>query len=354
MPRAQYFGMSAALILAAACARPAATAPSPAGPSRIDQVSGTRKLLIAVSPVNDNVVWAAGAAGTYVRTTDGGATWHAAQVPGADSLQFRDVFATDANTAWLLSIGNGAQSRIYHTTDAGAHWTLQFRNDDPKAFYDCFDFWDAERGFVVGDAIGDQLAIRTTSDGGAHWTRVDPASLPRATKDEGSFAASGTCALARPGGHAWMVASNPDVGRLLHSTDYGHTWKVDTLPITTRAGTGPESVMFRDARNGVVLGGGMTSAAGDFFTAITTDGGRTWVRRASPPLLRGAWGGVYVPGANPATIVAVSPSGAAYSRDGANSWTVIDTNNYWAVAFASPRAGWAVGNGGRITKLTGY
>jgi photosystem II stability/assembly factor-like uncharacterized protein len=109
--------------------------------------------------------------------------------------------------------------------------------------------------------------------------------------------------------------------------------------------------MFVDASHGMVLGGGQTSKAGDYFTAVTSDGGRTWSRRNSMPLLRGAWGGAYVIGAAPATVVAVSPSGSAFTRDNGNTWTQIDANNYWAVAFASPRAGWAVGNGGRITKL---
>jgi photosystem II stability/assembly factor-like uncharacterized protein len=320
----------------------------------VDQVSGTRSLLIAVSAVNDNVVWVSGGNGTYVRTIDGGTTWTAGRVPGADSLQFRDVHAVDANTAYVLSIGNGDQSRIYKTTDAGRSWALQFRNEDPKAFYDCMDFWDAKRGFVAGDAIGSDIAILTTSDGGATWTRVPPSTLPHATPNEGSFAASGTCALAHPGGHGWMVASNPEFGRLLHTADYGRTWSVDTLPITTRAGTGPESIYFRDARNGAVFGGGTTSLTGDQFTAVTSDGGRSWSLRTSPPLLRGAWGGVYVPGARTPTMVAVSPSGAAWSGDNGTTWAVLDTNNYWSVGFASPRAGWAVGQGGRITRFSGF
>src|SRR5271168_4284544 len=48
--------------------------------------SGTTQLLIAVSPVNSRVVWAAGTGGTYVVTTDGGETWKAAVVPGAENL----------------------------------------------------------------------------------------------------------------------------------------------------------------------------------------------------------------------------------------------------------------------------
>ena len=60
-------------------------------PKLTPQKSGTTQLLIAVSPVNSRVVWAAGAGGTYVVTTDGGETWKAAVVPGAENLQFRCV-----------------------------------------------------------------------------------------------------------------------------------------------------------------------------------------------------------------------------------------------------------------------
>jgi len=318
------------------------------------QTSGTTALLIAVSPVNERVVWVSGAFGTYVRTTDGGTKWVAGRVPGADSLQFRDVHAVDANTAYLLSIGNGNQSRIYKTTDAGSHWTRQFTNPDSAGFYDCMDFWDARHGIVIGDAIDKNIAILTTTDGGAHWTRVPSASLPPAMPTEGSFAASGTCLVTKPGGHAWIVSSNPDHGRVLHTANFGKTWSVDTLPITTRGGVGPQSIGLRDARNGIALGGGNAAQAGDKFTATTNDGGHTWTPRTSPPLATGVWGGVYVPGAAKPTVVAVGPAGAVVSRDEGATWTPIDALNYWSVGFASPRAGWAVGTQGRITKLSGF
>ena len=318
------------------------------------QTSGTTALLIAVSPVNDRVVWVSGARGTYVRTTDGGMTWRAGQVPGADSLQFRDVHAIDANTAYLLSIGNGNQSRIYKTTDAGATWKLQYTNPDSAGFYDCMDFWDARRGIVIGDALGADIAILTTSDGGAKWTRIPPASLPKAQPNEGSFAASGTCLVTRPGGHAWIVASNPDRGRVLHTADFGKTWSVDTLPITVRSGSGPQSIEFRDARNGMALGGGNAAQPGDVFIATTSDGGNTWTKRTSPALRTGIWGGVFVPRATTPTVVAVGPAGSVWSKDNGVTWTPIDSLNYWSVGFASPRAGWAVGTQGRITKLSGF
>lgn len=344
---------------AVACSPASRPAPEPvatAGASitRTEQLSGTTALLIAVSPVNDSVVWVSGARGTWLRTTNGGATWHTGRVTGADSLQFRDVHAVDANTAYLLSIGNGDQSRIYKTTDAGQNWTLQFTNPDSAGFYDCMDFWDANRGIVIGDAIGREIAILTTSDGGVRWTRIPPSSLPQAQPNEGSFAASGTCLVTRAGGLAWIVASNADRGRVLHTSDYGRTWRVDTLPISTRSGSGPQSIGFRDDRNGIALGGGYQATPADVLAAVTSDGGRTWTARSRPPLATGVWGGVYVPGAARPTIVAVGPAGAVWSSNEALSWVPIDTLNYWSVGFASRSAGWAVGLQGRITKLSGF
>ncbi len=60
------------------------------------QTVATRQLLQAVSVVSNEVVWVSGHGGTWARTEDGGATWTAGVVPGADSLQFRDLYALDA------------------------------------------------------------------------------------------------------------------------------------------------------------------------------------------------------------------------------------------------------------------
>ena len=107
------------------------------------QSSGTTQLLIAVSPVDSRVVWAAGAGGAYAVTTDGGNTWHAgggAREPGTCN----SVMCTHVSdqVAYLLSIGNNAADfRIYKTVDGGTHWTIEFTNELTNAFYDCFAFW---------------------------------------------------------------------------------------------------------------------------------------------------------------------------------------------------------------------
>src|SRR4026207_2036673 len=95
-------------------------------PTLTPQNSGTTNGLIAVWPVNPQVVWASGRAGTFTVTTDGGQTWRAGVVPGAEMLQFRDVQAFSADVAYLLSIGiTGDRKKIgiYNNDGRGARWS---------------------------------------------------------------------------------------------------------------------------------------------------------------------------------------------------------------------------------------
>lgn len=318
---------------------------------REEQRSGVDALLIGISAVDEQTVWAAGTGGTWIRTTNGGELWQSGRVPGADSLQFRDVHAVDANTAYLLSIGNGTDSRIYRTDDAGASWHETFRNQDPRGFYDCFDFWTPDRGITIGDEIDLTVSMLETRDGRS-WVKVPTTRLPAAQSGEGSFAASGHCVRVGPRGSARVIASNPDHGRLFTTHDYGTTWQVDTLPVTVRAGVGPQSVTFRDSDHGMVLTGGYDSEPDDVGIAVTSDGGRTWSPGGRTPLPSGVWGAVYVPDSQPRTVVAVGPDGIVVSQNDGRDWTVVDSFNYWTVTFASSRVGWAVGRDGRVTKLT--
>jgi photosystem II stability/assembly factor-like uncharacterized protein len=199
------------------------------------QTSNTSASLHGLSVVDAKVVWASGTGGRFVRTSDGGKTWRAGTVPGGEKLDFRDVFAVDARTAYLMSIGNGNESRIYKTTDAGQTWSLQYTERNPKAFLDCMAFWNATLGIVVGDVVDGRSELLTTSDGGAHWTRARSESVPPAKAGEGS-PASGTCIAThsqRRGKqetwHAWIVTEN--ASRVFHTADAGKTWTVSEMPL---------------------------------------------------------------------------------------------------------------------------
>jgi photosystem II stability/assembly factor-like uncharacterized protein len=339
--------IGAALPLLPACA--ALTVRRDGPPTLTPQGSGTTALLIAVSAASDEVVWVAGANRTVLRTLNGGATWTVRQVPVPDSpnLQFRDVHAVDANTAYLLSIGNGRDSRIFKTSDAGVTWRTQFVNGDSSAFYDCFDFWSPDSGVVVSDAARGEMIVRTTFDGGATWNPIPASALPRPIQGEGSFAASGTCLLTQHGGHAW-IASNK--GRVIHTPDYGHSWTAVRTPISVSDSVGVVSVAFRDARNGVAFGG-FGAAPGDTLIAVTNDGGATWTVRPRPTMGGGVSGGAYV-SARSRAIVAAGFTGAAFSPDEGRTWVPLDSANYWGIGFApSGRVGWITGRGGRIVRL---
>lgn len=325
-----------------------------AAPVLTPQVSGTSASLIAVSVVDRDTVWVSGRQGTWARTTDGGATWHAAVVPGADSLQFRDVHALDSQTAWLLSMGNGGQSRIYRTSDAGGSWTLQFTNAEPDGFFDCFGFWDADHGIAFSDSFDGSFYLITTADGGATWTRVPADRLPPASPGEGAFASSGTCLALQGEATAWIGTGASEAGaRVLRTADRGLTWSVANTPIVAGPAAGITSVAFRDAIHGVAVGGDI--ARPDTFSlnvAVTGDGGTTWTAATSTPFPGAAYASAWVPGAPIPTLVAVGPGGLAFSIDEAVTWTPVDTLNHWGLGFASPDAGWAVGPGGRITHLS--
>jgi photosystem II stability/assembly factor-like uncharacterized protein len=318
----------------------------------LPQSSGTTERLRGVSAVSATVAWASGNHGTFLRTTDGGMTWHAATVPGAEALDFRDVEAFNADTAYLLSIGEGERSRIYKTTDGGKNWQLQFTNRNPKAFFDAIAFWDANRGIAVSDSVDGRFIIIKTADGGATWKEVPQENLPRALQGEGAFAASGTCVTVQGRNNVWIGTS---AARVLHSTDGGETWQVTTTPILSgQPSAGIFSIAFNNASNGVVVGGDYKkeSEARD-IVATTNDGGRTW-RLAKGPLPRGFRSGVaYVRGGTAPMIVAVGPSGSDYSLDGGGSWASLGAEGYHAVSFAQPATGWAVGEGGRIAKYGG-
>jgi photosystem II stability/assembly factor-like uncharacterized protein len=325
------------------------------GPTLTEQQSNTTVRLFAVSPVNSRVVWAAGDLGTYLVTTDGGEHWRAAQVPGAETLQFRDVEAVNARIAYLLSIGSGEDSRIYKTTDGGQTWDLQFQSHDPAAFYDCFDFWSPKRGLTFSDAVGDRFPVIKTTNGRT-WQDIGD-QLPKAQPGEAAFASSGTCVNTQGERHAWIGTAGAARARILATTDAGATWNAYLIPDGFTQGTpvsGIASVEFRDRFHGI-LGGGdvVASTTPQVNVARSKDGGVTWALTTSTPFTGAVYGLAYVPNRLKQTVVATGPGGAAWTPDEGDTWTLLPgIDNCWAVAFASAKAGWLVCGAGRIVKVS--
>ncbi|HYD51393.1 MAG TPA: hypothetical protein VEA99_02150 [Gemmatimonadaceae bacterium] len=323
-------------------------AASAAGAQWVPQQSTTTADLRGVSAVSARVAWASGTRGTVLRTTDGGTTWRADTVPGAGALDFRDVEALDARRAWVLSIGNGGASRIYHTRDGGRNWALQFTSRDTTAFFDCLAFWDADRGIAVSDPVRGRFVVLATANGGRTWTPLDSAASPPAREGEGAFAASGTCLVTRGVRSAWIATAFG--ARVLRSSDRGRTWRDAPTPLAAGApAKGVFSLAFRDARRGVAVGGDYEHPLDTSrVAAFTTDGGATWAPAARGP---GGYrsGAAWIPGAGD-RYVAVGTSGSDLSLDGGRTWRALDDTNLNAVSFARDGSGWAVGPKGTIVR----
>lgn len=366
-PRYALTGLAAGLILACSDASsPTPGSPSPSNapsanavgdPTLTPQQSGTINRLQAVSPVNAQVVWVSGVAGTYAVTRNGGETWHAAVVPGAEALQFRDVEAVSGQEAYLLSIGNGEDSRIYHTVDGGRTWQLQFKNRDADAFYDCFAFWDPDRGIVMADAVEGRFPVRRTLNG-RFWPDIGD-KLPEGQPGEAAFAASGTCVATQGESNAWIATGGAEEARILATTDGGNTWQDYATPIAQGTpASGVFTVAFRDALHGVIAGGDLErpdERVRNF--AVSSDGGKTWQRASNAPFPGAVFGLSYAAahdrGPNVKRVVATGPGGAAWTDDEGETWTRLrGVRDYWAVAFANQEVGWFVGTEGRILKIT--
>ena len=212
--------------------------------------------LRGLSVVSPKVAWVSGTKGTYGCTVDGGMKWTAGTVPGAAVLDFRDVEAFGESSAYLLSIGAGEKSRIYHTADGGRTWTLQFKNPDPDAFYDAFAFWDQFHGLAFGDPVRGHFQLLATGDAAAAWQRLAADSLPAALSKEGAFAASGTCLVTHGDRDAWFCTGGARSARVFHSIDRGRHWTVSETPIVAGSeSAGVFSIAFRDREHGLIVGG---------------------------------------------------------------------------------------------------
>jgi len=196
--------------------------------------------------------------------------------------------------------------------------------------------------------------LRTTD--GTMWQSIS-ANMPPALPGEGSFAASGTCVATQGGQNAWIATGASSIARVLVTRDGGNTWKAYDTPLVSNSNAGAFTIAFRNPWNGIVGGGDLDPGdPNNARTATSTDGGVTWTLTNPPPVTGAVFGLAYAQGAGNGSrtvVVTANAGGAAWTPDEGTTWfSLPGVNGFWAVAFASPKAGWLVGVNGQILKIS--
>ncbi len=313
------------------------------------QSVGTDASFRSVSMAGAGVIWIGGTNGTFVRSVDDGQTWQTGTVPDAQTVDFRDVQAIDAQTACLMSAGPAekGQARIYKTTNGGQTWTLLYQTTEPGVFLDGMDFWDSRHGIVFGDPVNNKWFILTTDDGGQTWQRIADASLPPMQPNEAAFAASGSSLVVQGKRNAWIASGGAGVGRVFRSTDRGRTWAVANTPLPGGEATGLFGMQFFSTKVGMAVGGNYTQTQQPGpNAALTRDGGQTWqlVSPTNPPGLKEAV--ALLPGDR---LLTVGPSGTSLSADQGQTWQTLDIDGHHALVCVKGTC-YAVGAKGKVSR----
>ena len=203
---------------------------------------------------------AAGANGTFMRTTNAGTTWYFHHKAGRHSnaaqmiSQNYDLWFFNTSTG----IVGGDRGYLGRTTDGGVTFDSTGLGVIPVTQrVNAIWFADNNTGFAAaGASSGSAGTIAKTTDGGLTWS----ASFTVASS---FLAITGTSTTVF---HA--VAAN---GTVYKTTDAGATWNASASSVSQFN----YSIAFADANNGLIAGG-----AGNI--SKTTDGGTSWITVTSP------------------------------------------------------------------------
>lgn len=193
--------------------------------------------------------YAVGTAGTFMKTTDAGATWtfnHLAGVPFGTSGQSSNAFDLhffDLNNGLVC----GSTGGIFKTTDGGNTWAPVATNPIANTVtLNQFQFYNATSGFVCGSTGN----LAKTTDAGNTWTSV-PSGVTTAFGD-----------VWTEDGNTILLATT--VGNVRRSTDGGATWAT--------VNTGVSYTVQKIGGSGsTVMAAG---TAGN--VRVSTDAGATW------------------------------------------------------------------------------
>ena len=304
-----------------------------------DQLNHIRGL----SMVTDEIAWASGAGGTFMKTIDGSA-WNSDTIAGYTHLDFRDVHAFDGETAVLMVAGS--EGRILRTEDGGNSWIEVYTNLDSGIFLDGIDFHD-DSGYCYGDPMNGTMFVLKTVDQGRTWTEMKPEKIPETLPNEAGFAASGTGVITTQN-QTWVATGGGEVARVFRSVS--DEWGVFNTPIRSAEGCGIFSMAHISPSTLVAVGGcylDSTSRVGN--CAVSLDNGETWtsIGENGPRGYRSC-----VAYSQPMNLlVACGRTGIDISKDRGSTWETLSDEGFYVCALGDS-TGWLMGRRGKSAKLS--
>jgi len=224
-----------------------------------EQTSGVTTALESVSPIDNNIVWIAGASGKVLYTSNGGTNWIIAASPNP-AIDMSNIFGINATTA-LVTGSSSTATFVYRTTNTGTSWTQVFTQSG--GFIDAIIINSGGAGWMYGDPVGGRWSIWLTTNQGVSWDSTH-FYIPQAGSEAGwNNAMAG--ASTSFGGYFWFGTNNSIIYRAKLQSGIGMTW-------TAQPTTGiPNiySILFTDSLNGI--------AGGSSGLAYTNSSGSNWI-----------------------------------------------------------------------------
>ena len=295
------------------------------------------------------IVWASGSNGVILRSRDEGSTWNRLTVPDGTDLDFRDIEAFGADTAYVMSSGEGSKSRIYKTTDGGKTWTLQYSDKRPGFFLDSLACDSKIHCVALSDPVEGKFLVLSTNDG-AHWKELARDKMPAILNGEGAFAASGTAIALCGRSNIYFGTGGGRAARVFHSNDSGRSWAAVETPIASgNASSGIFSIACGATLIVAVGGDYKEPGSAKGVAAFSYDFDATWrLAEQQPGGYRSA-----VAHFSQGDFVAVGTNGSdtgRYDDRKGVHWEHTDAMNLNAASF-DHREGWAVGPKGTVARF---
>ena len=289
---------------------------------------------------NASTGFATGAAGTVLRTDDGGATWRVLNTLGLPRpiglARLNAIAFVDANTL----VAAGRNGLLLRSTDNGVTWTEVAVPNAATRELRALDFSGSVG--VVGGNGGQRWR---STDGGLSWTQVAQASI----LIHGASSADATRAL--------MVT---DGGSVQLSTDGGVTWATrGSAPIEPTFGEPYplHAVRFVSPTVAVAVGRGgsivRSTDAGLTWSTVNTAPINAWLNGVSFASATEGYAAGYVPGVNNGDPVQAGV--LLRTTDSGATWTAVPgapIDEISGVAFTSVQDGTLVGTLGRIYRTS--